>query len=198
MEAIAYDLLDPDVRARQADLARTHGITAFCYWHYWFGGGRRTLERPFAEVLESGKPDFPFCLGWANETWSGIWHGNPGRVLIEQRYPGIDDERAHFELLLDAFRDPRYVRVEGRPLFLVYHPHLLPDAREFAARWRAWSTDAGLRGLFLVGMSRPGWLPTTSGFDAVVMGQTIPPSEERARHQGFALDRTVSGATNRT
>ena len=100
-----YDLRLPETRAAQADLA-AYGVKAFCYWHYWFGGGRRLLERPFDEVLHSGEPDFPFCLGWANQTWSGIWHGAPGRVLVEQTYPGEDDHRAHFEAVLPAFTIP--------------------------------------------------------------------------------------------
>ena len=93
-----YDLRVPEVREAQAELARRHGLEGFCYWHYWFGNGRRILERVFSEVLETGKPDFPFCLGWANESWSGIWHGAPDSILIEQQYPGIHDYEAHFKL----------------------------------------------------------------------------------------------------
>ena len=93
-----YDLRVPESREAQARLARDYGIEAFCYYHYWFAG-RRIIERPFNEVLASGRPEFPFCLCWANQTWSGIWHGNPERVLIEQTYPGREDYRAHFEAL---------------------------------------------------------------------------------------------------
>jgi lipopolysaccharide biosynthesis protein len=78
-----------------AALASEYGVTAFCYWHYWFGAGRRILNRPFDEVVKSGEPDFPFCLAWADQSWSGVWHGAPGRLLIEQTYPGDDDYRAH-------------------------------------------------------------------------------------------------------
>jgi lipopolysaccharide biosynthesis protein len=94
-----YDLRLPESREAQAEEARNCGVEGFCYWHYWFGNGRRILERPFEEVLSSGKPDFPFCLSWANSSWSGIWHGNPKSTLIEQIYPGRDDEKAHFEYL---------------------------------------------------------------------------------------------------
>src|SRR3954453_14122667 len=95
-----YDLRVPETRKHQAALARAAGIEGFCYWHYWFGNGRRILERPFAEVLEAGEPDFPFCLAWANQSWTGIWHGNPKSVLMHQEYPGREDEAAHFELCL--------------------------------------------------------------------------------------------------
>ena len=114
-----YDLRVPETRIAQAEMAKEYGIEAFCYYHYWFAG-KRMLERPFAEVLESGEPDFPFCLCWANETWTGIWHGAPNRVLIEQTYPGFDDHQNHFDFLLRAFTDRRYVTVDGKPLFLIY------------------------------------------------------------------------------
>ena len=103
-----YDLRLPEVRFAQAEMARQHGVEAFCYWHYWFAGDR-LLERPFDAVLHSGQPDFPFCLGWANHTWSGIWYGAPNTILKEQTYPGLDDHEAHFNWLLKAFSDPRYL-----------------------------------------------------------------------------------------
>jgi Glycosyltransferase WbsX len=108
-----YDLRLPETRAAQAEMARRYGIEAFCYYHYWFAG-RRILERPFSEVLATGIPDFPFCLCWANQTWSGVWHGLRGRLLIEQTYPGEDDHCRHFNTLLPAFLDRRYVRMEGK------------------------------------------------------------------------------------
>ena len=100
-----YDLRLPETREAQAALARRYGIEGFCYYHYWFAG-RRILERPFDEVLASGKPDFPFCLCWANESWTGIWHGAPGRILIEQTYPGPADHAAHFSALRPRLRRP--------------------------------------------------------------------------------------------
>lgn len=144
-----YDLRVPETRAAQAELARAHGLEGFVYWHYWFGG-RRILERPFTEVLADGEPDFGFALAWANQTWSGVWHGAPDRILLEQTYPGPDDDRAHFETLLPAFEDPRYVRVDGRPLFYVFRPEQLPDPAAFVDRWQGMAADAGLGGLYLV------------------------------------------------
>ncbi len=143
-----YSLLDPEIREAQADLARAHGVTSFCYWHYWFAG-RRLLEKPFDQVLASGAPDFPFLLGWANQSWSGIWHGAPHRTLMEQTYPAGDDE-AHFKSLLPAFRDPRYVRLQGRPVFIIYRPTELPNPRAFVDTWQGLARQAGLDGLYLV------------------------------------------------
>ena len=163
-----YDLRLPESRQAQADMARSSGIAGFCYYHYWFAG-RRILERPFQEVLSTGEPTFPFCLCWANETWSGIWHGDPKRVLIEQTYPGQDDHRAHFAALLPAFRDERYIRVDDRPLLLLYRPEKLPQSREALAFWQAMAKDAGLPGLHIVGMSaNKVWHPHEHGFDAKV------------------------------
>lgn len=169
-----YDLRLPETRQAQADLAKRYGVEAFCYWHYWFGG-RKILERPFEEVLASGEPDHKFCLGWANQTWTGIWHGAPKRVLIEQTYPGAEDDRAHFDYLLPAFHDRRYLRVDGKPLLYIFRPEELPNPVEFSARWREMAERAGLGGLYLVGeisdlhgKGPVGALPEQYGFDAGV------------------------------
>ena len=103
-------------RRAQADLAREYGITGFCYYHYWFTG-RRLLERPFHEVLVSGEPDFPFCLCGANENWTRTWDGLDRNLLIDQSY-SAEDDLAHIRWLCETFRDPRYIRIEGRPLLL--------------------------------------------------------------------------------
>jgi len=137
-----YDLRLPESRSAQANLARDYGLEAFCYYHYWFAG-HRILDRPFNEVLASGEPDFPFCLCWANQTWSGIWHGAANRVLIEQTYPGIDDHRRHFETLLPAFSDKRYLTVDGKPLFIIYKPTELPNAAATTDLWREMAVKAG-------------------------------------------------------
>src|SRR4249920_1214778 len=114
-----YDLRMPEIREAQAALAEAHGITGFCYYHYWFSG-RRILERPFNEVLASGSPNFPFCLAWANEPWSRNWDGGSRELLIAQRY-SEDDDIQHIRWLIEAFRDERYITVAGRPLFLIYN-----------------------------------------------------------------------------
>lgn len=177
-----YDLRLPESRAAQADLAREYGIEAFCYYHYWFGG-RKLLERPFQEVLESGQPDFPFCLCWANQTWTGVWHGAPNRVLIEQTYPGHEDHKRHFEYLVKAFLDPRYLRVEGKPVFLVYAPDDLPDSVAVTDLWRNLAVKHGLPGLYLIAEHRDiRWNHREAGFDASV-NVRLPPLREKLRRR---------------
>lgn len=167
-----YDLRDPEVREAQAHLARSAGIEAFCYWHYWFAG-KQLLERPFNEVLASGKPDFPFCLGWANASWTGIWYGEPERILIEQTYPGVEDHINHFNSLLPAFRDPRYIRVDGRPIFFVFQPADLDVA--WVELWQVLARKAGLEPIFLVGIinnEQEAQDITTIGFDGFTISRT--------------------------
>jgi lipopolysaccharide biosynthesis protein len=129
-----YDLRLPEVRQAQADLARQYGIHGFCYYHYWFHG-KRLLERPFNEVLASGQPDFPFCLCWANQNWTRRWDGKEQEILIEQTY-SEEDDRQHIQWLASAFADPRYIKVDGKPLFLVYLVSELPDPVRTSEIWR--------------------------------------------------------------
>ena len=154
-----YDLRLPEVREAQAELAREAGIEGFCYYHYWFGNGRRLLERPFDEVLQSGKPDFPFCLCWANHTWSNAtWEKSKTKtnnsILLEQQYLGIEDYRMHFYSLLPAFRDSRYITVEGKPVFVIYNPWDSPEIPKIIALWKELAVKNGLPGIHFVGKTQ--------------------------------------------
>ena len=144
-----YDLRMPEVREAQAGLAREAGIEGFCYWHYWFGNGRMLLERPFQEVLDSGKPEFPFCLGWANHSWKTSTWTNDGKqrneMIAEMQYLGEDDYRKHFNYVLKAFQDKRYITVDGMPLFLIFDPIDLPA--DFIPYWRKLAKEVGLPGI---------------------------------------------------
>ena len=162
-----YDLRLPEARFLQAELARSHGIEGFCYWHYWLGDGKRLLERPFNEVLKSGEPDFPFCLGWANHTWKGVFFGAGGETLIEQKYPGIEDYKAHFDALLPAFLDDRYITVAGKPLFFIYDPMAINDLRMVIETWRGLAHKFGLKGLHIVGGGLPVELAKKYDIDGV-------------------------------
>jgi lipopolysaccharide biosynthesis protein len=163
-----YDLRLPEVREAQASLAQEHGISGFCYYHYWFHG-RRLLERPFQEVLASGKPDFPFCLCWANENWTRAWDGRERQVLVQQSY-SHEDDRLHIRSLLPAFRDERYIRIYGKPFFLVYRPEDLPNPSRTAEIWREEASRAGIGDLFLAKVDSfvSGCDPSSVGFDASV------------------------------
>lgn len=152
-----YDMRLPQTRADQAALAQAHGVEGFCYWHYWFGG-RRILEQPVDEILASGQPGMPFCLGWANESWTGIWHGSPQSMLLEQTYPRGDAD-AHYVLLRRFFHDPRYIRHDGKPLLYVYKPLSLPSDGSYLTRLRELAQEDGLPGLCILGT----WTPNPRG-----------------------------------
>jgi len=167
-----YDLRLAETRKAQADLARQHGIHGFCYYHYWFQG-KRLLERPFAEVLDSGEPDFPFCLCWANEPWSRRWDGSESEVLQPQGYSAADD-LAHIRWLLGPLSDPRAIRIDGRPVFMVYRADQLPEPVRTTDIWRREAERAGLPGLYLMAVETgwdAGWDATQVGFDAKVLFQ---------------------------
>jgi hypothetical protein len=166
-----YDLRVPEVREAQAELAREHGIHGFIYYHYWFHG-RRLLERPFEEVLASGAPDFPFALCWANEEWTRGWDAQTGHVLVRQEF-SEEDDRAHIQYLLRAFKDPRYITIDGRPLLLIYRPTLVPDLKRTTELWRQEVRKAGFPDLYLCWVESwgppPGDQgPTPFGLDASV------------------------------
>ena len=142
-----YDLRLPEIRAAQAKMAADYGIYGFCFYHYWFNG-RQVLERPVDEIWKSGEPDFPFCLCWANENWTRRWDGLESEILLQQQY-GPEDDLAHIRSLLPMFLDRRYIRVEDRPLFLVYRASALPNPQQTTDLWRHEAERAGLKGLFL-------------------------------------------------
>jgi hypothetical protein len=165
-----YDLRVPETRAAQAELAAEHGIEGFCYWHYWFAG-RRILERPFNEVLKSGEPEFPFCLAWANDPWTGIWHGLEDTILIDQTYPGADDYKAHFQAMSAAFWDKRYLKVDGKLLFVIYRPDHIPEPKRFSDLWQDLAAKAGLKGFYFVAVFARDYDPRPDGFDATIVGE---------------------------
>lgn len=155
-----YDLRLPQVRKAQADLAVEAGIEGFCYYHYWFGRGKQELELPFNEVVKTHEPDFPFCLCWANESWHSKFWDKQGsayskKVLIEQRYYGHEDNVAHFYSLLPAFRDKRYIRVNGKILFMIYKPLDFDNIDGFINDWRTLAKENGLNDFYFVGQIAP-------------------------------------------
>lgn len=148
-----YDLLSPIVQNAQAQLAREAGIDGFCYWHYWFNG-KRLLEKPIQEIMASGKPDFPFCFCWANHSWEKkTWvKGSGNTLLIEQTYPGDEDYIAHFNAILPAFRDDRYIKIDGKPFFGIFSPRTIPDAKHFTTLWNELARRNGFEGMHFSGI----------------------------------------------
>lgn len=154
-----YDLRLPEVREAQAELAKEAGIYGFCYYHYWFGNGKEELELPFNEVLRLGKPDFPFMLCWANESWhKKFWNkdgkGSSKEVLIKQTYPGEQDIIDHFYRLLPAFKDSRYIKIDGKLAFMVYTPEELPDTQLFFEIWNNLAKINGLPDFYFIAQLR--------------------------------------------
>lgn len=170
-----YDLRLPASRLAQAELAKQYKVDGFCYYHYWFGNGRQVLEKPLDEVVLSGEPNYPFCICWANETWSGVWHGAENMTLIEQNYPGLSDHAAHFDSLLSKFKDDRYMKIDGKPIMVIYRPLNLPTPLETIALWRKMAFQAGLPGLFFIGMHNPAnpIQPEDIGFDASIYDSNV-------------------------
>jgi lipopolysaccharide biosynthesis protein len=136
-----YDLRLPQILVEQSKLAKEHGIHGFCYYHYWFNG-KKLLEKPIEEMLISKKPDFPFMLCWANESWSRAWDGRDNEIIIEQTY-SHDDDTKHFEYLLQYFKDPRYIRVNNKPVFVIYNSAKIPDIKQTISTWRRMSKEEG-------------------------------------------------------
>ncbi|NGM63427.1 lipopolysaccharide biosynthesis protein [Sphingobacterium sp. SGG-5] len=144
-----YDLRVPEVREQQANMAKEYGVYGFIYYHYWFGNGKQVLERIANEVLATGKPDFPFCFCWANETWSGIWHGLTNRILVEQTYPMDEDIVNHFNYLLSFFKDDRYIKVDGKPLLMIYDiEKIAAQAPTYIAELNKLAIANGLKGIY--------------------------------------------------
>lgn len=137
-----YDLRVSETRIEQAELAKQYGIDGFCYYHYWFHG-KRLLERPFNEVLESKEPNFPFMLCWANESWTRAWDDSENKILIKQEYSEEDDYN-HINYLLPIFEDPRYIKIDGKPVFIIYRSTNIPRLEQMVKIWREQAAKRGL------------------------------------------------------
>jgi lipopolysaccharide biosynthesis protein len=172
-----YDLRVPEVLRRQVELAAAHGLDAFCFHFYWFGG-KRVLQGPLEQFHADKSLDFGYCICWANESWTRAWSGRSQDVLLAQVHSPKDD-LAFLEGIRRFLEDPRYLRVDGKPLLVVYRPSHLPDPAATAARWRDAARRMGLPGLFLVAAQTFGFSdPTGAGFDAAV---EFPPHNSPAR-----------------
>ncbi|MBN1569333.1 MAG: glycoside hydrolase family 99-like domain-containing protein [Acidobacteria bacterium] len=165
-----YDLRVPETRQAQADLAREYGIHGFCYYHYWLHG-HRLMNAPIDAILESGKPDFPFCFCWANESWTKKWDGLEEHVLVKQDYSDEDDLQ-HIRWLVKAFKDKRYIKIDGKPFFAIYRALRLPNPLKTTNIWREEARRLGIGELYLCrvesNFADEMGDPTAIGFDAAI------------------------------
>lgn len=160
-----YDLRVAETRRAQAKMARQSGVAGFIWYHYWFAG-KKILEQPLELTLQDQEYDFPFAMCWANQTWSGVWHGAKDRILIEQTYPGDSDHIDHFTALLPMFRDPRYIKVSGRLLFLIFQPNEIPDLAKFVSLWNRLAIENGLPCFYFVAFTwNLNWMYRDFGLD---------------------------------
>jgi glycosyltransferase involved in cell wall biosynthesis/GT2 family glycosyltransferase len=205
-----YDLRNPEIPEAQAALAREYGVYGFCYYYYWFGG-RKLLNQPIEQMLSSGKPDFPFCICWANENWSRNWDGQNDHVLLAQEY-SLESNLAFIREAIAMMRDPRYIRHEGKPVLTVYRISIIPDWLSVARMWRAECRKTGIGEIHLCavrfGLEPLQGQPREHGLDAYVL---FPPHESEREDlksevvdlqqefggEIFSYDAVVKGDLNR-
>jgi hypothetical protein len=162
-----YDLRLPEIREQQAALAKEYGIDGFCYYHYWFDG-KLLLQRPIEEMLKTAKPEISFCLCWANESWTANWIGLPDKLLIAQTYPGEEDHIAHMKYLSQFFADKRYIKISGKPLFIIHRPLNIPKVETVLDLWRKLVRQYIGTDLFIVGIGNKFEEIINAGYDGVV------------------------------
>lgn len=143
-----YCLLERSVQEQQANLALKYGIDGFCYYHYWFEG-KLLLEKPAEQMLSNKKIKLEFCFCWANESWARTWDGQEKQILIKQNYNENEEAwKKHFDYLLPFFKDERYIKVDNKPLFILYKPHLIKNVDEFRAYWNKLAESQGFSGIY--------------------------------------------------
>lgn len=142
-----YDLTNRDSQIWQARLAKEYGVYGFAYYHYWFNG-KLLLEKPAEQMLADQEIDIPFCFSWANEPWTNVWVSQTNsKVLLQQTYGGKEEWEAHFNYLLPFFRDSRYIKNDGKPLFIIYRPDIIPNLNEMIDFFQEKAKENGIPGI---------------------------------------------------
>jgi glycosyltransferase involved in cell wall biosynthesis/GT2 family glycosyltransferase len=187
-----YNLLDPQVQAKQIQLAKNYGIGGFCFHFYWFNG-KTLLEQPIINYLNNSSLDLPFCLSWANENWTRRWDGLDHEILIAQQY-SPEDDIAFISYVSQYLLNERYIRVDGRPLIIIYRPGILPDTKKTVQGWREWCIDNGIGEIFVAGtLSFDNEEPHKFGLDAMI---EFPPNNMGAMEILHSLEKNVNFAGN--
>ena len=192
-----YDLRLDEVYRKQVELAEAHGLSGFCFYFYRFGT-RKLLEGPIERLLKPDAPSFPFCLAWANENWTRRWDGREQEVLISQVYSD-DDDRAALADISRFLEHPAYLRINGRPLVLIYRIGLFPNIRRTVEIWRDEARRRGVGEIYLAAITSfevnlSSELPVHAGFDAVV---EFPPHNRKTQPRASSqiLNESFSGFT---
>lgn len=146
-----YNLADLKVLERHTRLARNAGISGFCFYHYFFSG-KKLLEKPIEDYRDKSNEKFPYCLIWANQSWERTWHRTNNSVLIEQQYGGEEDWKKHFYYLLDFFKDERYIKIDNKPVYIIYIPQEISCRKQMFALWQRMAKEQGFKGLYLIAM----------------------------------------------
>ncbi len=149
-----YDLRIPEIMERQVELAKLYGLYGFCFYYYWFNG-RRVLEKPVDQFIE-GNIEFPFCLCWANENWTRSWDGEESEVLLEQNY----DEESMGKFIIDIEKyitDHRYIKIDNKPLLIIYRPALIPNLKSIISTWREYCQAKGIGDIYILGVYVKSW-----------------------------------------
>jgi hypothetical protein len=144
-----YSLLDKEVRAKQAKIAKNYGVYGFCYYHYWFGD-KVLMDSVLKMMLEDGEPDIPFCLSWANEPWTKRMNGGSGELLQANNYGSEEEWERHLQYLIPFFRNDNYIKIDGKPVFVIYRVAQIPEYRRRFDYWRFRMEELGFGGIFLV------------------------------------------------
>lgn len=150
-----YDLRIESNIARQVELARNNGIYGFAFYFYWFDG-RRLLDGPLDTFVQSKKIDFPFCLCWANESWTRRFDGTCGEILVKQSETS-ESYRSFIDAAIPYMRSEKYIRVDGKPLLNIYRPSFIPDCAETLAYWRERCMAEGVGEIHIVGTREHTW-----------------------------------------
>lgn len=162
-----YNLDEGNTLRRQFEMARAAGLHGFCFYHYWFDG-KRVMEKPMEMLLADKTLDLPFAIMWANENWSRTWDGADTQILLKQSYLEKDDIN-FVDDLARHFKDERYIRLDGRPIFYIYRPGHIPDTKGTIARWRnLFDSRHQLKPLFFMAQSFDDRDPRVHGFDGAI------------------------------